>query len=93
MKKSIAQKKSPKKTEAKKKAVTQKSKPAAKNVLQLKKTKAPQKAARPQQQKPVAPAPKVHPFAAFMKDRWSARSFSGSTRKMGSQDVYRKKAV
>jgi hypothetical protein len=37
--------------------------------------------------------PKAHPFAAFMKDRWSARSFSGHTRKMGSQDTYRKKAV
>lgn len=43
MKKTIAKKKSPKKVEAKKKTVTQKSKPAAKNVLQLKKAKAPQK--------------------------------------------------
>jgi hypothetical protein len=70
-----------------KKTLSKKAQPKKKkNVVAFKKPKE-------QPQKPTAPQPKVHPFAAFMKDRWSARNFSGHARKMGSQDTYRKKAV
>lgn len=87
MKKTIAKKTSPKKAQPKKKVVAKKPDSKKKqNVVAFKKPKE-------QLEKPAAPQPKVHPFAAFMKDRWSARSFSGHTRKMGSQDTYRKKAV
>ena len=87
MKKTIAKKAAKKKTPDPKKVVAKKTKPVKKeNVVAFKKPKA-------QQEKPVAPQPKVHPFSAFMKDRFNARNFSGHTRKMGSQDIYRKKAV
>lgn len=87
MKKTIARKSSPKKAQPKKKVVAKKSDVKNKqNVVAFKKPKE-------QPKKPAAPQPKVHPFAVFMKDRWSARSFSGHARKMGSQDTYRKKAV
>lgn len=87
MKKTIAKKTSPKKAQPAKKVVAKKTDSKKKqNVVAFKKPKE-------QAQKPTAPQPKVHPFAAFMKDRWSARNFSGHARKMGSQDTYRKKAV
>ena len=87
MKKTIAKKTLPKKVQPKKKVVAKKPESKKKqNVVAFKKQ-------TEQPVKPTASQPKVHPFAAFMKDRWSARSFSGHTRKMGSQDTYRKKAV
>ncbi len=87
MKKMTAKKTSPKKAQPKKKVAAKKSDIKKKqNVVAFKKPKE-------QPQKPAAPQPKPHPFAAFMKDRWSARNFSGHVRKMGSQDSYRKKAV
>jgi hypothetical protein len=87
MKKTIAKKTSKKKAPTPKKVVAKKTKPIKKeNVVAFKKPKA-------QQEKPAAPAPKPHPFSAFMKDRFSSRNFSVNTRKIGSQDVYRKKAV
>ncbi len=87
MKKTIAKKSLPKKSQPKKNVVAKKADTKKKqNIVAFKKPKA-------QTEKPAAPQPKAHPFSAFMKDRWSARSFSGNVRKMGSQDTYRKKAV
>lgn len=77
-----------KKSQPKKELVTKKVKSAKKqNVLAFKKPE-------PKQEKSQAPQPKTHPFAAFMKGRFNDRNFSGhGSKKMGSQDFYRKKAV
>lgn len=67
-----------KKTQPKKEVVAKKVKSTKKqNVLAFKK-----------------PESKIHPFAAFMKGRFNDRNFSShGSKKMGSQDFYRKKAV
>jgi hypothetical protein len=77
-----------KKTKSKKEVVAKKVKSAKKNnVLAFKKPET-------QQEKSPAPQPKAHPFAAFMKGRFNDRNFSShGSKKMGSQDFYRKKAV
>lgn len=82
----------PKKVAASKKTVSQKKKTQPKkksNVIAF-----PTKMKKPvvtKEQKP--PAPKVHPFAHFMKDRFANRDFTKQNRKLGSYGVYRKKAV
>ncbi len=96
MKKTVAKKITAKKTTNKKapvkKAVAKKTKPATEGNVVAFKPKAKPKP-QPKQEKAPPPQPKPHPFASFMKSGWSGKSFSAQNHKMGSQTLYRRKAV